>query len=467
MTAHIPVQSGCIKSLLSLTIPRMTWRVFKRGVTSRLKRRLFVGACSAIMMLNVCAFTLAQQPSPSPSPAAETARPLYGVQGVLIETLEGKIVSNQAENEQFNPASNVKLATALVALRTLGAAHRFATGVWAEGTIDKATGVLTGNLYISGRDPSFHYEHAVLLARELNSLGIKQVTGDLIVAPGFTMNFSPSATRSGNQLYDTLDSTLRPAAAVRAWNYERTLLNDQASLATVPSVAVMGAVAVAPVVPAVKLLFTQRSSKLVDILKVLLCYSNNFMAERIGEALGGPESVQQKLTADLGLAPGEIRLATLSGLGVNRISPRVMLKIYRELRTELKKSGLTPAAIMPVAGVDPGTLEDRFTGLAWRGSVIAKTGTLLRTDGGASSLVGQMRAANGEVLLFVIMNQRGSVWRFRENQDYLVMAVQNTRGGPKAFEYKPLMLTMQLSNTESTVAGSEEYEPPSKSEQEP
>jgi hypothetical protein len=74
-----------------------------------------------------------------------------------------------------------------------------------------------------------------------------------------------------------------------------------------------------------------------------------------------------------------------------------------------------------------------------------------------------MRAANGEVLLFVIMNQRGSVSRFRENQDYLVMLVQNTRGGPKAFEYKPLMLTMQLSHTESTVAAGEEYEPPSRS----
>lgn len=425
------------------------------------KRRSAVGLFSTILAGVLCSAAQAQQPLATP----ETVRPLYGYQGVLIETLDGKVVSTQAENDQFNPASNVKLATALVALRTLGAAHRFATGVWAEGTIDKTTGILAGNLYISGRDPSFHYEHAVLLARELNSLGIKQVTGDLIVAPGFTMNFSPSATRSGNQLYDTLDSTLRPAAAVRAWNYERTLLNDQASLATVPSVAVMGAVAVAPVAPAARLLLTQRSSKLIDILKVLLCYSNNFMADRIGEALGGPESVQQRLIADLKLAPGDVKLATLSGLGVNRISPRVMLKIYRELRVELKKSGLTPAAIMPVAGVDPGTLEDRFTGLAWRGSVIAKTGTLLRTDGGASSLVGQMRAANGEVLLFVIMNQRGSVSRFRENQDYLVMTVQNSRGGPKPFDYKPLMLTMQLSHTESTVAGSEEYEPPGKSQQ--
>lgn len=400
--------------------------------------------------------------SPEASPTPENGRPLYGLQGVLIETLDGKVVSAQNENEQFNPASNVKLATALVALRTLGPEHRFATGVWTDGVLDKNTGALTGNLYISGRDPSFHYEHGVLLARELNKLGIKQVTGDLIVAPGFTMNFSASAQRSGERLYDTLDSTLRYAEAMRAWNYERTLLNDKASLETVPSLAVMGEVVVAPVAPTAKLLLTQRSSKLVDILKVLLCYSNNFMAERIGEALGGPESVRQRLTAELGLGPDEIRFASLSGLGVNRISSRVMMKIYRELRVELKKHRLSPAAIMPVAGIDPGTLEDRFTGLPWRGSVIAKTGTLIRTDGGASSLVGQMRAANGEVLLFVIMNQRGSVWRFRENQDHLVMLVQNSRGGPKAFDYKPPMLTMQLSHTESTVA-SEEYEPPSRS----
>ena len=415
---------------------------------------------NAFAQIPVASPQLFPSPTPSPSPAG---RPLYGVQGVLIETLDGQVISSQSENEQFNPASNLKLATALIALRTFGPEHRFATGVWIDGTHDKTTGVLSGNLYISGRDPSFHYEHGVLLARELNKLGIKQVSGDLIVAPGFTMNFASSAQRSGDRLYDTLDSTFRYAEATRAWNYERTLLNDRASLETVPSVAVMGAVVVAPVAPSAKLLLTQRSSKLVDILKVLLCYSNNFMAARIGEALGGPEAVRQQLITQLGLSQDDLKIATLSGLGVNRISPRTMMKIYRELLSELKKHKLSPAAILPVAGIDPGTLEDRFTGLAWRGSVIAKTGTLVRTDGGSSSLVGQMKAANGEVLLFVIMNQRGSVSRFRENQDYLVMLVQNTRGGPKAFDYKPLMLSMQLSNTESTVADSEEYEPPSKS----
>jgi len=408
-----------------------------------------------------------QQPTPAAAPqeqAEPTPRPLYGYQGVLVETLNGKNVSSQSADQLFNPASTIKLATALIALQTLGPDNRFSTGIWTDGVFDKATGKVEGNLYVSGRDPSFHFEHAILVARELNKLGIREVSGDLIVSPGFTMNFSASASRSAEQLYDTLDSTLRNAAAIKAWDYERTVLNDHSVSEPVPSVAVMGGVAVGSVSPTAKLLLTHKSSRLVDILKVLLCYSNNFMAERIGDTLGGPESVRQQLIAQLGIGDGELRLSSLSGLGVNRASPRAMMKVYRALRAELKKRRLDPSAIMPVAGIDPGTLEDRFTGLAWRGSVIAKTGTLSRTDGGASSLVGQMKTASGEVLLFVIMNQSGSVSRFRENQDFLVMLIQNTRGGPKAFDYKPVTMAMQLSHTESTVAVSDEYEPKPKSQ---
>src|SRR6185503_13448708 len=244
MATRILAQARRIKAC-SLTYPvMMMWSLLKH----RIPRWRFSVGLSIVVLFAFGTIAIGQEPilspspsptaSPSPSPAeaSETARPLYGFQGVLVETLDGKIVSSQAETAQFNPASTLKLATALVALETFGPSHRFPTGVWTDGTIDKSTGILTGNLYVSGRDPSFHYEHAVLLAKELNSLGIKQVRGDLTVAPGFTMNFSPSAARSGSQLYDTLDSTLRYAEAVRAWNYERTVLNDRESLEKVPSV---------------------------------------------------------------------------------------------------------------------------------------------------------------------------------------------------------------------------------------
>jgi D-alanyl-D-alanine carboxypeptidase len=222
----------------------------------------------------------------------------------------------------------------------------------------------------------------------------------------------------------------------------------------------MGEVLVKPVAVGAKLLFTHQSSKLTDVLKVLLCYSNNFMAERLGDSLGGIGSVERELNNSLPLPAGELKLSSLSGLGTNRVTPRAMMIVFRALRQELRKHRLSTTDIMPVAGVDPGTLEDRFTDPLSRGSVIAKTGTLLRTDGGASSLVGQMRTAKGEILLFVIFNQRGNVERFRDNQDFLIKQVQASRGGPGHFPYTPHALAMKLADTRSRLAEApEEYEP--------
>jgi serine-type D-Ala-D-Ala carboxypeptidase/endopeptidase (penicillin-binding protein 4) len=393
--------------------------------------------------------------------AAPPAQPVIITQGLLVETLDGKVVAEQGSTQAYNPASAVKLGTALAALKNFGVEHRFSTAVWTTGTFDRATGTITGDLIVSGRDPSFHYEHAVMIARELNKQGIRVVTGDLIVAPGFTMNFDWSAQRSGDHFYDTLDATRRSAAASRAWQEERSLVRDVESLQSNPSVAVMGAVYVSPVPAGARTLLIHRSSKLVDVLKVLLCYSNNFMAERIGDTLGGAAGVQHYLTQELGLYPGEIKLASTSGLGVNRVTPRAMMKIFRALREELAAHKLSPSDIMPVAGIDPGTLEKRYTEIQSRGSVIAKTGTLIRTDGGVSALVGQMRARNGETLLFVIFNQRGNVWRFRESQDTLIAQIQNSRGGPAPFNYRPQALSMRLATTQlnKLPVGSDEYEP--------
>ena len=75
--------------------------------------------------------------------------------------------------------------------------------------------MLTGNLYISGRDPSFHYEHAVLLARELNyryQTGYRRSKR----RAGLYDELQPVRRALGDQLYDTLDSTLRSDVAARA-----------------------------------------------------------------------------------------------------------------------------------------------------------------------------------------------------------------------------------------------------------
>jgi D-alanyl-D-alanine carboxypeptidase/D-alanyl-D-alanine-endopeptidase (penicillin-binding protein 4) len=399
-------------------------------------------------------------PTPTLTPTP-TPTPIFR-EGVLVETLDGRVVREQAADQAFNPASAVKLATAFTALKTFGPKHRFATTFWITGAFDKATGTVNGDLIVSGRDPSFHDEHAVAVAQELNRLGVKTVTGDLVVAPRFSLNFSPSSQRSGERLYDTLDATRRPADAARAWAESRAGLNDANALQATPSVAVMGAVYVDAVPKEARAIFTHYSPPLVDVLKVLLCYSNNFMAERLGDQLGGAEGVMRTLSTEVGFKPGDLRLSSTSGLGVNRVTPRQMMKIYRALLAELHDNNLKAADILPVAGVDPGTLQRRYAESPGRGSVIAKTGTLGHTDGGSSALVGQMHTRKGETLLFVIFDQRGSILRFRQQQDAIVSEVENERGGPAPFTYTPQALAIRLSASEfdsARASSLDEYEP--------
>jgi D-alanyl-D-alanine carboxypeptidase len=102
---------------------------------------------------------------------ARTAIPGYS--GVLVESLDGNVVVENYSNVAFNPASNVKIATAYAVLKTFGPDYRFPTSVWTDGAYEEATGTLHGNLYISGRDPMFSLEHGVALASELNRMGIR------------------------------------------------------------------------------------------------------------------------------------------------------------------------------------------------------------------------------------------------------------------------------------------------------
>ncbi len=237
-------------------------------------------------------------------------------------------------------------------------------------------------------------------------------------------------------------------------------LEDQTVVIGGGKIRSVGPSAAAAVPAGARVLTTHRSSTLTDILKVLLCYSNNFMAERLGESIGGPSGLRQFLIKEFQIPEWEIRVATTSGLGVNRLTPRSMMKVYAGLRRELAKHKLEPSDILPVAGVDPGTLQRRYAASAGRGSVIAKTGTLGRTDGGASALVGELRTQSGETLLFVILHRRGSVYSFRQQQDALVGSLQFARGGPAPFAYVPHALAMRLADTEfdARSAGKGEYE---------
>lgn len=372
-----------------------------------------------------------------------------GYSGILVETLDGKSVVDSYSNYAFNPASNVKIATTYAVLKTFGPEFRFQTTVWTDGQIDQNTRTLNGNLYVSGRDPMFNLEHGVNVAYELNRLGISTVTGDVIVTDNFSINYNMSPVASANGLAGVMDSMKRNAAGAKAWQNYLANSGKAGKITFIPSVSISGSVYVQPIPGNLRQLFTHESAPLKEIVKVMMCYSNNFIAERLGDTVGGPYRVAQVSQQGAGVTPNEFILQTSSGLGQNRVTPKAMMKLLRALRNDLAKYKLTFADIMPVAGVDKGTLEGRFDADFSRGSVVGKTGTLGNTDGGVSALAGEITTRGG-TLLFVIFNQKGSVPRFRAFQNNYVSLIQGQFGGATPMLYNPVSLDVRLANTRIT-----------------
>lgn len=385
--------------------------------------------------------------SPANSSLADVTVPGYS--GILVETLDGKVVADNSSNFAFNPASNVKIATSYAVLKTFGPDFRFQTTFWTNGQIDPATRTLNGNLYISGRDPMFNMEHAINAAYEMNRLGISTIKGDIVVTDNFALNYSMSPQASASQFATIIDSSRRSAAAARAWQNYLSNSGRFGQVTLIPSVSYTGSVYVLPMPGSVRQLFTHESAPLREIVKVTMCYSNNFLAERLGDMVGGPYRVAQLAQQGAGVSPAEFILQTSSGLGINRVTPRAMMKLLRALRFDLARYKMSFTDIMPVAGVDKGTLEGRFVADFARGSVVGKTGTLGNTDAGVSALSGEVSTRNG-TLLFVIFNQRGSVPRFRAFQNSYVSLLQGQFGGAAPMIYNPVSLDVRLANTRIT-----------------
>ncbi len=386
------------------------------------------------------------------SPAVKTSIPVLadavipGYSGVLVETLDGNVVVESGSNSPLNPASNVKIATAYAVLKTFGPNYRFPTNVWTDGSYEQETGTIHGNLYVSGRDPMFGFEHAVTLASELNRMGIRTINGDLVVTDNFAMNYSTSPLGSSQALFATMDAAKRSAAATRQWTNYSINSGKLTTQTGIPSVTFTGSVYVQPMPGNINLLFSHESTPLREIVKTTMCYSNNFLAERLGDMVGGPYAVARLVQQNAAVLPSDFYIQTSSGLGMNRVTASAMMKLLRTLRTELARYKMSFADIMPVAGIDKGTLENRFDTDFSTGSVVGKTGTLGNTDGGVSALAGEINTRGGK-LLFVIFNERGSVSRFRSFQNSYISLIQGQFGGAAPIMYTPVPLDVRLAKT--------------------
>jgi D-alanyl-D-alanine carboxypeptidase/D-alanyl-D-alanine-endopeptidase (penicillin-binding protein 4) len=91
----------------------------------------------------------------------------------------GQVVYAHNEDEPFNPASNMKLVTAAVALERVGPAFAFGTRLSAKNV---ANGVVKGPLYLKGEgDPLLLWEDLLAFASELKAQGITKIEDGIVV----------------------------------------------------------------------------------------------------------------------------------------------------------------------------------------------------------------------------------------------------------------------------------------------
>jgi serine-type D-Ala-D-Ala carboxypeptidase/endopeptidase (penicillin-binding protein 4) len=375
---------------------------------------------------------------------ATAARSILGAdQGVYVEAADGTVILAQAAAVPVHPASVSKVPTTLALLRKLGPDHRFTTTFTAQGRL--IDGTLYGDLIVAADgDPSLVDEDALLVAERLRGAGIDRVSGSLrVTAP---LMFDWKTDSDGASLRRAL-SGRTPAAAVAAVR-ALDLLNATASRAGSLAGTSGGLSARAALDPlgirfgtatvaatalsagdgdgqkAVELtgerpLIVHRSQPLLPLAKSLNDYSNNIFAP-FAAAAGGAAAVQ---TLARSVVPEEMRSEIILGDGAgadptNRLSPRAAVKLLRALEQELAKSGHALYDILPVAGIDDGTLHERLNEPGEAGHVLGKTGTF--GDYGASALIGAIRTGNRGTVYFAILNHNIPVPQARRRQDRFV-----------------------------------------------
>jgi D-alanyl-D-alanine carboxypeptidase len=368
-------------------------------------------------------------------------------QGFIVTTLKGEVLGEHNADRLYNPASVTKIATSLTAISRLGPDFKFRTSMYTDGTFDPSTGVLHGSLYVIGSgDPAFFTENAMMIADKMNRSGIREVDGNLYVLGQFFFNFSASREASAKAFRATLtpetwNSQTRDAysrflsiraAEDRVSEVGRPQGSTIPPLPGAPSLKIIGQTITDPGVNTAKLtpLAVHTSLPLLRVLKGLNDFSNNWMATVIGNLVGGPDAVERFLITEVGFKQDEVRFATSSGLGANAISPRGTITMLRKLIAYLETKGLGVEELLPIAGVDGGTLEKRFND-AYRGSVVGKTGTL----NSVSALAGVAYTRQRGPLLFVIYNHGGSAHRFRAVQDETIKKIITLYGGPAPVRY--------------------------------
>ncbi len=442
---------------------------------------LMSGVAAGVAQANAPLVSLRPLARAGGGPISATAN--GGLPGVLARAgLSGKVVCAVADvstgelleeaggASTLPPASVAKAVTALYALDTLGANHRFSTELVATGPV--SGGVLQGDLVLSGGgDSMLTTDHLAQMARRLKEAGIREVRGDFRIWDGALptiktidpgqpdhVGYSPAISgialnfnrvhfewkRGGSDWNVSMDarteryrptvSMARMQIAQRSvpvytyadkggadhWTVARGALGNGGSrwlpvrkpaayaadvfrtMARAQGV-VLGAAKQAKHAPRGQVIAVHQSPPLSVMLKAMLRFSNNLMAEMIGLSATRARGVSAKTLAQSGdvmsrwaadkYGMKRSKLVDHSGLGSkSKMAPNdLVAALIAAHRTGQLKPLLKD---FPLRDANRRVIKNH------RIKVTAKTGTLNFVSG----LGGFMTAADGTELAFAIFS---------------------------------------------------------------
>jgi len=351
---------------------------------------------------------------------------------VVQDALSGDVLYERDGGKNRVPASNMKLLTAVAALRAIGPETRFSTQVLAGAK--SGTVVLRGGgdvLLAAGRSaPEEVMGRAglqTLAAETVQALSKRGVTGPISVQlddslftgkalnpawsledvdAGETAPLFPLAMNGGRDAPGAAGGP-RPqdAALDAARTFTAKLKSEGAAAGLTVRTAVVRAVAPADA----EVLADVESATVRQQVDLMLETSDNYLAEVLGRmashASGGPASNDGATAAvrtqlgQLGIDTASMRLSDVSGLSpANQVTTRQFAEVVRAITSGTDTRLRAALAGFPVAGLT-GTLDDRYVDASTAsgaGLVRAKTGTL----NSVIALSGYVVDADGRLLVF-------------------------------------------------------------------
>ena len=365
-------------------------------------------------------------------------------QGIYFVSEAGSPLVAIEPDRPLIPASLSKIPATTAILGRLDPDHRFRTRMIyrggpaassqdatddapADATTESAaasTATRPGDLVVEGSgDPFLVSESLLWIGSELAARGYGRLDGSLEVRGPLFLNWKPQDDhRAASRLL-----TRKPSAAQRA----ATEAIFPGAMPPGPLVAFGGQSF--PDAGEVVVL-TYISPPLLPILKELNAYSNNVFHD-FAEAVGGVGFVQADARQRSPALPaGEIVIENGAGLSrENRLSARAVVAQIEILEDVLAADGARLRDVLPVAGVDPGTLADRLDGPSARGTVVGKTGTLPSVE--VSALAGVVSTRRFGRITFAILNHGLPVGEARRKQDaFLKFVLREAGARPLAYE---------------------------------